>query len=666
MANTEIDSLSLNISINGLSDRDIKNLESLSESIAKLQRNLRKLELSKLQEIKIPENVKGVMGVTYNIKPFTDVIESTDFDKIFDGVEETFTQVGNEANTVLDKINTDAEKVKVNTKETNEEVKKTPKTLKQAAKQLTSMEKSLRRIKTISFVKLIREALNYFIKGLQQGIKNLAQFDKTFNESMSSLSTAKTQIFNSLALVVSPIITAITPLVETLSNSMIQIANTVSMISAAMNGMTKYTKVNVKYAEDYAKALQKSSKFSFDTFNSLQTQDSMFETAEIEESISQYQDLVEIIQDLKTTFEDIKDLAAFVSDTVGDFLKQNLGNIKEIISQSSEFTNKIFSAFETLETNNLFKTLSEEIFPTIIDSVGDLLDAIIQIVNALMPVINVIINKLVPVLLKLVNNSLKPIFALLEKIILPIIVEIVEVIAETLEPVLEIISGILDVINIIFSEYIDYIVDIINFVGDFIIPALKMINNFLGPINAVLKGIAVVIETIVDLVNSLLNSDFDGFIERLKSRALGFAKYVAKIFENIVNGVIEFINAIIANDFVKTIASWFGGDGWKGIEWRADWSSQIPSFANGGIVGEVWQMNERGNPEMLYNPNNNGDTSVINTDQLSLAFERAIYNTGILNAIEESGQLYIDGKYIAQSKSFKSELNRTNPKLSIK
>lgn len=77
-------------------------------------------------------------------------------------------------------------------------------------------------------------------------------------------------------------------------------------------------------------------------------------------------------------------------------------------------------------------------------------------------------------------------------------------------------------------------------------------------------------------------------------------------------------------------------------------------------------MNERGNPEMLYNPNNNGDTSVINTDQLSLAFERAIYNTGILNAIEESGQLYIDGKYIAQSKSFKSELNRTNPKLSIK
>ena len=63
MANTEIDSLSLDITINGLNDKDVKNLESLANSIAKLQRNLKKLELNKLQEINIPQNLKGIEGV---------------------------------------------------------------------------------------------------------------------------------------------------------------------------------------------------------------------------------------------------------------------------------------------------------------------------------------------------------------------------------------------------------------------------------------------------------------------------------------------------------------------------------------------------------------------------------------------------------------------------
>ena len=63
MANQEIDSLSLEISIKGLEEKDVKNLESLANSIAKLQRNLKKLEINKLQEIDIPQNIKGVTGV---------------------------------------------------------------------------------------------------------------------------------------------------------------------------------------------------------------------------------------------------------------------------------------------------------------------------------------------------------------------------------------------------------------------------------------------------------------------------------------------------------------------------------------------------------------------------------------------------------------------------
>lgn len=665
MANTEIDSLSLNITINGLNDRDIKNLESLSESIAKLQRNLRKLELSKLQEIKIPENVKGLTGVTYDIKPITDVIKNTDFDKMFDGVEETFTQIGNEASAVFDDINTDVEEVKVNTKDTNEELKKTPKNLNKSSKELNKIDKTLKRIKVISFIKLIRGAINSFVKGIEQGVKNLALFDSKFNETMSTLNTAKTQIYNSLALTISPLITSLVPLIETLSQGMIQIANTISKVSAYASGMTKYTKVNADYMEDYAKSLQKASNFSFDTFNTLQTQDSMFETAELDESeISQYEDLLEIVESIKNVFEEIKGAVKFVGNFVSNFLKGILGNIKKIIEDSNEFTTRVIATFEKLQLDNLFKTLIEGIFPTIINSVGVILDFITRMADALSPLVNVILNKLLPAILKLINNSLKPIFALLEKIVFPLIVELVETIVDILEPAIEVISEIIEEINIVLSPIMDIIVSIIDMIGD-IIPFIKLINNILNFNTQVsLKLIAAIIGTINDLLDSMIHLNFDGFIDKLKERFGEFGRYVAKIFENLINSFIEFINIFIANDFVKTIASWFGGEGWKGIEWRADFN--IPGYANGGQVGEVWRMNEHNNPEMLFNGNNNANTSVINIDQLSRAFEQAIYNTGLLNAIEEGNQVYIDGKYIAQSKNFKNEINRTNPKLAIR
>ena len=82
-------------------------------------------------------------------------------------------------------------------------------------------------------------------------------------------------------------------------------------------------------------------------------------------------------------------------------------------------------------------------------------------------------------------------------------------------------------------------------------------------------------------------------------------------------------------------------------------------------MAELWQMNEYGNPEMLYNSNGNS-TAVITQDQLARAFENAIFNTGLLDSISESKNIYIDGKYVAQSKNFKTELNRTNPSLNIK
>lgn len=669
MANTEIDSLSLNIAINGLSDRDIQNLESLANSIAKLQRNLRKLELSKLQDIKIPENVKGISGVTYDISPTFDLPEG--FDEAFKDVEETFTQASDTMQSDLGKINTDVDKLKVNTKGFEENTKKALNPKKNSLnKQLNGIDKTLRRIKVVSFVKLIRGAINSFVRGLGSGIKNLALFDKQFNETMSTISTAKTQIFNSIALTISPFITSLTPLITSISSGLINISNTVSQITASLKGMSTYTKINTKYTEDYAKALQKAKGFSFDTFQSLDLQDSMYETAEVDETqIENYEEMYSIIQDIKDTFEMIIGFAKDVGSTIGSFIKQNLGNIKEIMSQVKNFTSTFTQSVNFSSFSNIFTALSNKVFPIIIKIMGTFLNTMEKIMKVAEPLINLVLEELVPVLLELMATTFEPIYDSMNDLT-PIIESIVKNIVDILVPIIQKLVPIIQSISNIVGRIqwaIDYVI------GEVLSNAPETINNifeYLQPILTIVDKIVDAVAFIVDAIESLLNGDWNAFAENmknaLKSIGLAILKFFAGFIDGIINACISFINAIIANDAVKAIVKWLGGGEWNGITDRSHIAEDIKGFANGGIVGEIWQMNEHGNPEMLFNANNNGNTSVINVDQLSEAFERAIYNTGLLGAIEEGKVVYIDGRAIAQSRNFKNELNRTNPTLNIK
>lgn len=670
MANTEIDSLSLNIAINGLSDRDIQNLESLANSIAKLQRNLRKLELSKLEDIKIPENIKGISGVDYTIsKKFDD---SNDFEKMFEGIEETFSEFDDDAEKLkgaFGKINNNVTKLKINTKDTSKETGKLLNPKKNSlSKQLNGIDKTLRRIKVVSFVKLIRGAINSFVRGLGSGIKNLALFDKQFNETMSSLSTAKTQIFNSLALTISPFITSITPMITTLSNGLVNISNTVSQITASIKGMSTYTRVNTKYMEDYAKSLQKARGFSFDTFQSLDLQDSMFETATIDdEEISRYQDLVSIVQDLKESFESIKDFAKDFGDTLKNAFSDNLGNIKEIVAQSKEFTSVFMGIGQISQFSNLFSTLSNTILPSIINFVGKILKFVENIGESLSPLVNEIVDDLLPSLLELLDTILMPINSLIGDAIFPIVAELISEIAETLVPFIKLISSIIGVINLQLKPINQIISWIIDFLGGKLTSILKIISNLLSPILLVINTIAEVIKFIVGAIKSLWDLDFDSLVKLFKNMIANIARFALSLIDKLINSFVEFANSIVASGFVKDVLKFFGiNDNWQGFTWRSNLAGLVPSFADGGIVGEIWQMNEHGNPEMLFNANNSGNTSVINVDQLSEAFERAIYNTGLLGAIEEGKVVYIDGRAIAQSRNFKNEINRTNPTLNIK
>lgn len=693
MANTEIDSLSLDITINGLNDKDVKNLESLANSIAKLQRNLKKLELNKLQEINIPQNLKGIEGVQITPIQSSDLTNQVsqfqeEFSKNFDFSEEygelfkdvenssqevftTFEQLDSKAKNLegtVGKVNTDMKALKGSTKQVSDETDKTNKNLKKPKKQLNEIEKQLKRIKTIGLVKLIRGAMQGFIRGMQEGTKNLAQFDSSFNETMSSMATAKTQIFNSLILIAEPLITTIAPIITNISSAVQEVGNTVSMISASMKGMTSYTRTNAKYMEDYANASKNASRFSFDTFETLNDtgKSDMYETVEIDDTeLSSYEDLFSIVNDVKESFGDVKEIISEIGGYLKGFIGDNIGNIKEIFSQSKEFTDTIKDVFSKINFEKLLKAVSK-VITDIVNNTGIVLNLVEGILENLSPLIDVIISDLLPALLEIVSDSMNPIFEILQAIS-PIITTIVGLISNVLTPILKIISPIISTIGSMVSrigEGIAFIVE--NYLTTKIVSALNTLNTLLEPIVTVVSWLLNSVGEIFNMIDSLLHGNWNGFIESfgraVASIGVTILKFFAGVIDFIINGVIEAINFVLT-PLRETIKA-FGGE-FNGITWRSNLVGSVPSYANGGVVGEIWQMNEYGNPEMLYN-SNNGSTAVITQDQLAMAFQEAIFNTGLLDAISETKGVYIDGKYIAQSKNFKQELNRTNPGLNIK
>lgn len=687
MANTEIDSLSLDITINGLNDKDVKNLESLANSIAKLQRNLKKLELNKLQEINIPQNLKGIEGV--EITPIksdlTDLEQaisqfggtsSLDFSEDFDNLIAEAESVNNEfykmegsAENVggkVQEIDTRISKLKGKVKDVNNESKKGD--LKKPKKQLSEIEKQLKRIKTIGLVKLIRGAMQGFIRGMQEGTKNLAQFDSSFNETMSSMATAKTQIFNSLILIAEPLITTVMPIINEISTAVQEVGNTVSMISASMKGMTSYTRTNAKYMEDYANASKSASKFSFDTFETLNDtgKSDMYETVELDDTeLSSYGDLFSIVNDVKESFGDVKEIVSEIGKLLKGFIGDNIGNIREIFSQSKEFTKTIKDVFTNINFEKVLKNITSAL-TKIVGFVGTILDLVEEILVIATPLIDTITSDLSPALLDMFIDSISPIFMILQAIS-PIITTLVELITSVLTPILKVISPIISTIGSIVSRIVEGVVWLVeNFLTTKIVDALKGITTLLQPVIEFISWILRAVGEIFNMIDALLHGDWEGLAESfgrfVASIGIAVLKFFAGVLDFIINGVIEAINFVLT-PLRETIKA-FGGE-FNGIEWRSNLAGSVPSYANGGVVGEIWQMNEYGNPEMLYN-SNNGSTAVITQEQLAMAFQEAIFNTGLLDAISETKGVYIDGKYIAQSKKFKQELNRTNPGLNIK
>lgn len=142
-------------------------------------------------------------------------------------------------------------------------------------KQALSLEKAMKgtgeknlftAIKRVAVYRLIRGALKTITNAFKEGFSNLAQFSDEVNQKMSQLTSSFTIIKNSVAVTFLPLLNALAPTMQALAGDIANIANAISYLTAKMQGNATYLKVNVDYLKKFN---EQSRLLSFDTFEKL-------------------------------------------------------------------------------------------------------------------------------------------------------------------------------------------------------------------------------------------------------------------------------------------------------------------------------------------------------------------------------------------------------------
>lgn len=100
-------------------------------------------------------------------------------------------------------------------------------------------------ISRIAFYRLIRTAIKMVTQALSEGIKTLYHYSETFSgtfyQSMNSIATSANYVKNSIAAMVSPLITAVTPVLTSIADKIVDVFNLINQFIARLTGQSTYT-----------------------------------------------------------------------------------------------------------------------------------------------------------------------------------------------------------------------------------------------------------------------------------------------------------------------------------------------------------------------------------------------------------------------------------------
>ena len=178
----------------------------------------------------------------------------------------------------------------------NEELNELTKT-----KKLTSFGRFWNRFKSYATIRVFRNLFSSIERSFSQGIQGLIAFDNQANETISSISSSFDKIKASMTVMAMPLIEIFEPIISSISGAMVDFANNISMASANMKGLGKYTKIDEEYMKDLRSETDKLNT-SFDKFESLNGQRSPYKTEKIndedKEKANEYQEKIEKVQSI--------------------------------------------------------------------------------------------------------------------------------------------------------------------------------------------------------------------------------------------------------------------------------------------------------------------------------------------------------------------------------
>lgn len=186
-----------------------------------------------------------------------------------------------------------------------------------------------RMVKSMLLSMILYSGVAAMTKSLTEGMQNLAQGSRTANATISNLSTSFLYVRNSIASSFLPILQALGPIIIQVSDWIVNLFNTIGMLTARIfNNATTYTRAK-RAQVDYAASLNKTgaaaksaskSLASFDQLNILNKSQSAADATPGMPSPSDMFENVQIPQDVANTADQIKgtiaNLTTFISGAV--------------------------------------------------------------------------------------------------------------------------------------------------------------------------------------------------------------------------------------------------------------------------------------------------------------------------------------------------------------
>lgn len=130
------------------------------------------------------------------------------------------------------------------------------KSAKGSSKSASSLVKEITRIGKMLKLMLTRMVLRQVISGIGDGFKNLAQYSKQFDATLSLLWNDFRQLGNSIAAAASPLLNVFAPAIHAIIQLVIQAVNAINQLLSALTGLTSFVRAK-KLTDSYAGSLKK-------------------------------------------------------------------------------------------------------------------------------------------------------------------------------------------------------------------------------------------------------------------------------------------------------------------------------------------------------------------------------------------------------------------------